>query len=423
MDIAETITSIGKSIEEFKAQQEQRLKKIEERSDVGLAKRIEALELEHRNLENILARPGNGGGFMPTGNAAPLPAVRPGQLRLLERQHRVADLHPERVTEDDRHLNIGKIVKGLATNNWDDADLEKRTMSQTPGTSGGYLMPEYLSSTIIDLARSKSVVLAAGARTLPIEGQNLRIATLESDPTAYWRAENVAITASDATFGYRDLIPRTLGILCKMSVEVVEDAQNLGAVVENALSQAIAVELDRACLFGTGAGQPLGVYGYPGVQEVTTVGVPTAGTNPFSHILSGIENTLTANYTGPLTDLACIIHPRDWTLLESLADSNYNPLAMPKSVGALRWLITTQIPVDQTVGGNSDCSTTFVGSFAECIVGMRTQLTIEATRVGADSDSSAFTNMQVWIRGYLRADFAIGRPAMITKCTGVRTGA
>lgn len=405
--LTEVIEKLGTSIEEFKSSSD---KKID-----ALSKKLEQIEIRQ-------ARPNYNGGPAPeTRNT--LPEIRPGQLRMLKREHRMADLMPE-PSDDDRCLDLGKIIKGMVTNNWTDADLEKKTMAQTPGSSGGYLLPDFLSTRVIDLARARSVIVAAGAQTVKMEGANLKIAKLAGDPTAHWRGELQAIAPSDASFEQITLTPRTLAVLCKMSVEVVEDSLNLAKVVEDALSQAIAVELDRACMFGNGApgGEPCGIATWPGVAEVTTVGIPTSGTNPYTHILTGIQNTLEANYSGDLTDLACIIHPRDWTLLESMADDNYNPLQMPKSVAGLKWLITTAIPTTQTIGGNSDCSTTFIGSFQECLIGMRTTLTIEVTRVGADSDSSAFTNLETWIRGYLRADFAIGRPAMITKATGVRVG-
>ena len=48
---------------------------------------------------------------------------------------------------------------------------------------------------------------------------------------------------------------------------------------------------------------------------------------------------------------------------------------------------------------------------------MRTGLTIEATRMG---DEKAFSQMEVLIRGYLRADVAVLRPAHLTKIVGIK---
>ena len=53
------------------------------------------------------------------------------------------------------------------------------------------------------------------------------------------------------------------------------------------------------------------------------------------------------------------------------------------------------------------------------MIGMRTQLTIEVSRQAADANSSAFTNMQVWIRAYLRADIQLAHPNHFNVLTGI----
>lgn len=61
-----------------------------------------------------------------------------------------------------------------------------------------------------------------------------------------------------------------------------------------------------------------------------------------------------------------------------------------------------------------------MGDFSQLLVGMRTELTIEASRVAADTTSSAFSNLQVWIRAYLRADANVMQPSFFSVLTGIK---
>ncbi len=70
----------------------------------------------------------------------------------------------------------------------------------------------------------------------------------------------------------------------------------------------------------------------------------------------------------------------------------------------------------QHLGSSNDCSTAFVGDFSQMLLGVRTELTLEASRVADD----AFEKMAVLIRGYLRCDVAVLRPQHFTKIIGIR---
>jgi HK97 family phage major capsid protein len=72
-----------------------------------------------------------------------------------------------------------------------------------------------------------------------------------------------------------------------------------------------------------------------------------------------------------------------------------------------------------TRGSGSDESLAFVGDFSHLWIGMRTEVTIEASRSAADSSSSAFRNMEVWVRGYLRADVGVVRPTHFCVLSGI----
>lgn len=63
-------------------------------------------------------------------------------------------------------------------------------------SAGGYIINPEFSTRFIDLARSASVCMRAGAITLPMQSSELVIAGLATDPTSYWRAETVPVTST-----------------------------------------------------------------------------------------------------------------------------------------------------------------------------------------------------------------------------------
>lgn len=59
-------------------------------------------------------------------------------------------------------------------------------------------------------------------------------------------------------------------------------------------------------------------------------------------------------------------------------------------------------------------------TFSQLLVGMRTSFKLEVPRQAADSVNSAFRNLQVWIRGYIRCDIAVERGSSFAVLTGIR---
>ncbi|MFW6113350.1 MAG: phage major capsid protein [Actinomycetota bacterium] len=338
------------------------------------------------------------------------------EIRALKPEERMSD-HVRGDFGDDfpESLNLGKFVKGLAVGDWAGAEAERRVLSYGDDTLGGYLVPAAISGQIIDKARNLSAVVRAGSRTLPMESGTLHLARVDEDPTAFWRAENETITASDMQFGRFTLHARTLGCLIKMSVEVVEDAANLDEVVRHALSQALSLELDRAALFGEGTPvEPLGLFNTEGINEISL------GDN------GGELTSVNAFFDARLPILesngmpgSVIMAPREEVTIESMLDGNGRYLIPPESWLDLKRLSTNQIPCDMVQGTSDNASCSFVGDFAQMLIGMRTNLVIEASREAGDATGSAFSDMQVWLRGYLRTDICVVRPAWFTRIVGI----
>jgi len=110
--------------------------------------------------------------------------------------------------------------------------------------SGGFLVPEPLSSMLIDLARARSVCIEAGARTVPGTSDQLVIARITGDPTVEFKGENAAFTESGPTFDRLRLVFRTMGAYCIMSRELADDGANVPELWEQTMAKALGAMFD-----------------------------------------------------------------------------------------------------------------------------------------------------------------------------------
>jgi HK97 family phage major capsid protein len=314
----------------------------------------------------------------------------------------------DRGERSGQNASFGKWLKGTIMGDWRGAD-EERAMSIGTPSAGGYLVPTPLSLGIIDLARNQSRVLEAGAQTMVMEHETLRIARQLADPVATWRAESTPIALSDLTFDSITLNARTLAVIVLFSRELFEDAPNLDTVVRTSMTKSLALELDRVALYGTGDGiQPRGLKTTPGVGTLSMGVNGGAFTNydPFIQaILQVASNNETAN--------AAIMPPRAAASLATLKDSQGRYLSPPTALSDLQMLTTRQLPVNLTQGTATNAADIFLGEWSELLLGLRTQVGIQLL------DQRYADVGQIAMLAWLRADVAVAHPGAFTVIQGV----
>ena len=278
----------------------------------ALEKKVESKNAEIAKIEKILAGrracpypPVMRDGFLVSGG----PTENRNELRTLRSNELLYN-------GGEEPMHVGRCLVAALTGRPDRLnETERRAMLGGLDSSGGYLLNSPLSGIMVDLARSASVCIKAGAQTLPMTTSELYIAQLLTDPVSHWRAETVAVQSSDLAFGKVVLRPRTLVAIVPISIELLEDVQNAETIIQSALQNSMAAAVDLACLVGTGtAEQPLGIRNTVGVNTQTSVGTP-ADYSPFS---AAVGDILTDNYPGDLSALSWILHPRDGQVLDGL---------------------------------------------------------------------------------------------------------
>lgn len=321
----------------------------------------------------------------------------------------VADYARQRAQADQHivgtHGSLGGLVRAMST------------------TSGSALVPTVWAGDIIDRARNAARVLQAGAQIVPMDAKTVQIGRLTTDPTAAFRAEGSLITATDPVFDNVTLDSKTMSALVVMNMEFVQDAPNADEVVSNAISQAMATELDRQALFGgVTTGGEVGATGFnttfptpPNPRGVLATllavasssvlgsganGTAITGTTPWNEVLDTIFTVRQFNEEPN----ALLWNAKMAQKLAKSYDTTGQPLSMPADVAGLDRYITNQIPSFTQGTSTGTATDVFVGDWTQLLVGQRLDVTIQVlTERYAEFG-------QVAVVAHWRGDIGLARP-------------
>lgn len=350
--------------------------------------------------------------FASTGRKAFLGGVsttspKPGKI--LTKSESFADVFKGNHSPEDENLSLGRLIRGVALGDWRDAELERKTAMASVSTAGGYLIPEPLSARVIDLARNSSVMITAGAGTVPMTTSTLSMAAVTGDPTVGWYDENQEIAETDVTFGKREFVAKKMAAVARISNELLEDAPNAESIIERTLASAMALELDRTGLLGNGVGKPRGICETAGVNTVTNVG----NIIDYAKFLTAIFDIQGHNYRAN----AMVYSPRTAKSFARLAAGLVNATQFvyptPEEFRELTRLASNQIPNNLGVGANE--SVAVVGQFDQYLFALRSQMRLEVSR---DADD-AFKKDQTLIRVVWRGDGMAIQPKAFSVLSGI----
>ncbi|MDE2453260.1 MAG: phage major capsid protein, partial [Burkholderiales bacterium] len=218
----------------------------------------------------------------------------------------------------DESFDIADFLRGVAGLKAPAA--VRNALSEGTNSAGGYALPSIIMPAILEAMVPASSVLRAGAGMVPIDmgAKSYTWAGVASIPQAAWRLESGTVQQSDPTFRGVVATPHSLSFYFKVSRELLADASNIAPALVTAISQSMAVELDRAALRGTGiAPEPLGILNTTGVGAVTNGANGTSLVN-YSNFFSAAQTILNTNAPMPT---AAIMNPRSLIKLGGLVDT------------------------------------------------------------------------------------------------------
>jgi|GEM_PF-162326 len=154
--------------------------------------------------------------------------------------------------------------------------LRRDLVVGTPSAGGNLVADELLSGSFIDLLRNRLALAQAGVTMLTGLQGNISIPRQTSAATAYWVGENSSPTESQQAIDQVNMTPKTVGAYVDYSRRLLlQSSIDVEGMVRNDLARVIALELDRAAIYGTGSSnQPLGLVNTTGIgsQTITTYG-------------------------------------------------------------------------------------------------------------------------------------------------------
>ncbi|MCU0928809.1 MAG: phage major capsid protein [Burkholderiaceae bacterium] len=312
-------------------------------------------------------------------------------------------------------MTLADFMRGVA-NLPTTADV-RAALSVGTDSAGGFSVPSLVMPQIMEALVPASSVLTAGAGILPLEdgAKTFTQVILDTIPTAAWRAEAGAVSESDPAFRGVVMTPRSLSFRFKVSRELLADGVGIEDALRVAIAQAFAKELDRVALRGSGsAPEPRGILNTTNVGAVTNGAAgATQSSQRWTKLLEAVSTILAADAPLPT---AAIMAPRSLVGYSALADSTNQPLQRPDLLRDMRFLATSQIPVNLTVSTSTDCTEVFLGDFTKVLFAMR-----ESVSIGVLRELYA-ENGQIGFVGHVRADVAVLYPKAFAVVTGIRAG-
>ena len=154
--------------------------------------------------------------------------------------------------------------------------LRRDLVVGTPTAGGNLVADELLAGSFIDLLRNRLALAQAGVTMLTGLQGNISIPRQTSAATAYWVGENGSPTESQQAIDQVNMTPKTVGAFVDYSRRLLlQSSIDVEGMIRNDLARVIALELDRAAIYGTGSSnQPLGLTNTTGIgsQAITTFG-------------------------------------------------------------------------------------------------------------------------------------------------------
>ena len=317
------------------------------------------------------------------------------------------------IGEDD--LSLSKYLRGAMTGDWADADAERlqfrAALSGGTGGAGGFLLPTILTTGIIDLARSKARVIEAGATIVPMANRTVDVPKWTGDPDPSWREELDPVAEDDATIDKLTLEAKTLGVVTKVSRELVEDT-DIDAELMHAFAESFALKIDQASLYGSGVDpEPEGVKTSSDVLK-TSMGTNGATPTNWNPLVDSVSRLRDENEE----PTAQILANRTLSTLAKLTGSDGQYLGAPSYLDGIPRLATNQVSRNLVVGtSGATTSDVFTGDWSQLYIGVRISLVVDVLKERYMVDSGSYGFLGWW-----RGDIQVARPKAFDVVTGVK---
>lgn len=305
----------------------------------------------------------------------------------------------------------------------DDAELSayaKAAMSVSVPADGGFLVPEVLSSEIIEYLYPKLVLTKLGARRIDMPSGNLTVPKFNATAAAYYIGENRNPTQSKAAIGSVKLSAKKLAVLVPISNDLIRSASSLAdAMIRDDMVTISQLKRDYVAFYGSGT-----QYTPSGLSALLTSSeVYGSSTTAFTADIPGFLLGELMGKNIPMISVGWTFSGRAWAYLYNLKTTTGAYIYRAEmDVGKLLgfpYHVSNQISYTAGSPGYVDI---FLGDFSEFYDGVQMEMQMEASREAAYLDSegntvSAFSNDQTVLRLLTLHDYNIRHKESFIKGT------
>ena len=155
--------------------------------------------------------------------------------------------------------------------------LRRDLVVGTPTAGGDLVEDVLLSGSFIDLLRNRLSITRAGCTVLGGLQGNISIPRHTGSSTGYWVGENLPPDESQQSIDQVNMTPKTVGAFVDFSRRLLlQSSIDVEGFIRNDLTRVIALEIDRAGIYGTGSSnQPQGLTNVSGIGSETLTGAGT----------------------------------------------------------------------------------------------------------------------------------------------------
>lgn len=400
-DIKEILTGLAGDFGQFRAKNDALTR--------GLAQRLDEIEssMEGLSTGGTLGRPGR---HKPAHQV--LFTDSGDKCLLLPRETKISDVL-DLASQDKCPIDYSRWASALVLGERcgdSEAIAYLKEQKSLSTTTSGVPVPSTVLAEWIDNLRAQSVVFRAGAQTLTMPTKVVSAAAIVGDPAVGWHAEGGSISAGDPSLVIRSLTAQTLVGRTQISFEASQDVVDIGRQLGRVYTQAMAAELDRVALGGSGSGEPAGISVTSGRATIAAVGTPT----DYSDLVAGVGLLLANNLSED--DVTAIVYsPSLWTQYGNLKTGLTNdntPLGFPDAIGKIPRFVTSNTP---GYASSPQSETIIVGDFRDLVIGIRMEAAVRVL----DTTTSYASNLLLEVIGVMRADVMVRRPKSFCTLEGV----
>jgi HK97 family phage major capsid protein/HK97 family phage prohead protease len=235
-DLARQFVNSGKSLEDFRAAVLEKMGAVQKPINSGTESDLGLTEKESRQFS-----------FLRICNALANPTDRKAQ-EAAKFEREISEAEAKRSGKTPRGFLVPTdVLRAKMTG--------QRDMTAGTSSAGGYSVATELDSqSFIELLRNKMVMQRLGCKVLNGLSSNISIPKLASASTAYWVAENSALTESAPALGQVAMSPKTVGGFVDISRRLlIQSDLSVDNLVKEDLAQVIGLAIDAKALYGDGS--------------------------------------------------------------------------------------------------------------------------------------------------------------------------